>query len=187
MEKKKGLLLIHTGDGKGKTTAALGLALRSWGDGFRVLILQFIKGGWTYGEMTAIEKLSELPEELGTGGKIELRRLGKGFTRRNDDPEEKEAHRKAAREALAEAEKEIVSGQWDLIILDEINYAIKFGLLDVKDVLDVLGKRNEETHIVLTGRNAAPELVEIANLVTEMTLVKHPFQQGIKAQRGIEF
>lgn len=187
MEKKKGLLLIHTGDGKGKTTAALGLALRSWGDGFRVIILQFIKGGWTYGEMMAIEKLSELPEELGTGGKIELRRLGKGFTRRSDDPEEKEAHRKAAREALAEAEKEIVSGQWDLIILDEINYAINFGLLDVEDVLDVLGKRNEETHIVLTGRNAAPELVEIANLVTEMTLVKHPFQQGIKAQRGIEF
>lgn len=186
-DKRQGLLLIHTGDGKGKTTAALGLALRSWGDGYRVLILQFIKGGWTYGEMTAIEKLSALPPELSTGGWIELRRCGKGFTQRNSTEEQKQQHALAAKDALQNAEDEIMSGNWDLIILDEINYAIKFGLLTVDDVISVLKKRPEELHIVLTGRDAAPELQEMADLVTEMGLVKHPFQKGIKAQRGIEF
>lgn len=186
-DKRQGLLLIHTGDGKGKTTAALGLALRSWGDGYRVLILQFIKGGWTYGEMTAIEKLSALPLELSTGGRIELRRCGKGFTQRNSTEEQKQQHALAAKEALQNAGDEIMSGKWDLIILDEINYAIKFGLLTVDDVISVLKKRPEELHIVLTGRDAAPELQEMADLVTEMGLVKHPFQKGIKAQRGIEF
>lgn len=186
-ENSKGLLIIHTGDGKGKTTAALGLALRSWGDGFRVLILQFIKGGWTYGEMTAIEKLSELPSELSTGGKIELRRCGKGFSRRSATEDEKRQHIEAAELALQEAEKEICSGDWDLIILDEINYAIKFGLIGIEAVKAVLEQRSPKLHIVLTGRDAAPELQDMADLVTEMTLVKHPFQKGIKAQRGIEF
>lgn len=186
-ENSKGLLLIHTGDGKGKTTAALGLALRSWGDGFRVLILQFIKGGWTYGEMTAIEKLSELPEGLSTGGKIELRRCGKGFSRRSASEDEKKQHAEAAQLALQEAEKEICSDSWDLIILDEINYAIKFGMVSVEAVKEVLEKRPKNLHIVLTGRDAALELQDMADLVTEMTLIKHPFQRGIKAQRGIEF
>lgn len=187
LENRKGLLIIHTGDGKGKTTAALGLALRSWGDGFRVLILQFIKGGWTYGEMTAIEKIAALPEELGTGGKIELRRMGKGFTRRSDKEADKEEHIKAAKEALQEAEKEIISGKWDLIILDEINYAVKFGLISPEEVREVLKKRPEDLHVVMTGRDAHKDLQDMADLVTEMTLIKHPFQQGIKAQKGIEF
>lgn len=186
-ENRHGLVIVHTGDGKGKTTAALGLALRSWGDGYRVLILQFIKGGWTYGEMTAIEKLSSLPHDLSTGGIIELRRCGRGFTQRNSTEEEKQQHIAAARDALQEARQEIISGNWDLVILDEINYAVKFGLLSVADVLDVLRSKPEPLHVVLTGRAAAPEIQELADLVTEMTLVKHPFQKGIKAQRGIEF
>lgn len=186
-EKKHGLLIVHTGDGKGKTTAALGLALRSWGGGYRVLILQFIKGGWTYGEMTAIEKLSALPEELSTGGVIQLRRCGRGFTQRNSSQEEKQQHIAAAVEALEEADKEIASGNWDLVILDEINYAVKFGLLSAADVVEVLKHRPQDVHVVLTGRDAAPELQEMADLVTEMGLVKHPFQKGIKAQRGVEF
>lgn len=175
---KKGLIIVHTGDGKGKTTAALGLAIRAWGDGLRVLILQFIKGGWKYGEMETIEKLAQLE------GRIELRRLGRGFQRQEDDKTE---HIKAAEAALAEARGEFTSGNYDLIILDEINYAVKFGLLTIDQVLSLLEHKPEELHVVLTGRDARPELMDMADLVTEMKLVKHPYQQGIKAQQGIEF
>lgn len=176
-----GLVLVHTGDGKGKTTAALGLALRAWGDGLRVLILQFIKGGWKYGELHAIQALAKSP----AGGTIALRQRGLGFTRKgNVDAEE---HRRAAREALDEARAAITSGAWDLIVLDEINYAVKFGLLDVSDVLALLDTRPQGLHLVLTGRDAAPEVIARADLVTEMHLVKHPFQKGIRAQQGIEF
>lgn len=175
---KKGLIIVHTGEGKGKTTAALGLAIRAWGDGLRVLILQFIKGGWKYGEMETIEKLAQLQ------GRIELRRLGKGFQRQEDD---KSQHIEAAKAALEEARAELVSGRYDLIILDEINYAVKFGLLAIEDVLGLLEEKPEALHVVLTGRDARPELVEKADLVTEMKLIKHPYQQGIKAQKGIEF
>ena len=176
-----GLVIVHTGDGKGKTTAALGLALRAWGDGLRVLILQFIKGGWRCGELNAIAALAK----SAAGGTIELRQMGKGFTRKGDvDAAE---HQRAAQEALADARAAITSGAWDLVILDEINYAVKFGLLDVSDVLALLDARPPALHVVLTGRVAAPELIARADLVTEMHLVKHPFQQGVKAQKGIEF
>ena len=177
----RGLVIVHTGDGKGKTTAALGLALRAWGDGLRVLILQFIKGGWKYGELQAIAALRESE----AGGTIELRQLGKGFTRKGNVAEEE--HKRAAQEALAEAQEAFTCGKWDLVILDEINYAVKFGLIDVTDVLAILDVRPKTLHVVLTGRDAAPEVVARANLVTEMRLVKHPYQQGIQAQRGIEF
>ena len=180
-EKPHGLVLVHTGDGKGKTTAALGLALRAWGDGLRVLILQFIKGGWKYGELQAIAAL----RESDAGGTIELQQLGKGFTRKGNIAEAE--HQRAAQEALAKAQEAITCGKWDLVILDEINYAVKFGLVSVKDVLTLLSQRPKNLHVVLTGRDAAPEIVKRADLVTEMRLVKHPYQQGIQAQRGIEF
>ena len=174
----KGLILVHTGDGKGKTTAGLGLALRAWGSGLRVLILQFIKGGWKYGELEAIERLGQLD------GRIEIRPLGLGLMRSDKD---KEKHIRAAAEALQESERMMVSGQYDLIIFDEINYAVKFGLISLDDVLALLDKKPEKLHVLLTGRDARPELIERADLVTEMKLVKHPYQQGIKAQQGIEF
>lgn len=174
----KGLILVHTGDGKGKTTAGLGLALRAWGSGLRVLILQFIKGGWKYGELEAIERLGQLD------GRIEIRPLGLGLMRSDED---REKHIRAAAKALQESERMMVSGQYDLIIFDEINYAVKFGLISLDDVLALLDKKPEKLHVLLTGRDARPELIERADLVTEMKLVKHPYQQGIKAQKGIEF
>lgn len=176
---RQGLVIVHTGDGKGKTTAALGLALRAWGSGLRVLILQFIKGGQRYGELEAIKALKSVRDA------IEVRQCGLGFTRR--DEKRKAEHIAAAKEAVREAEQEIVSGVWDLIILDEINYAVKFGLLETDDVLRLIKEKPQELHLVLTGRDAAPELIDAADLVTEMKLVKHPFQKGIKAQLGIEF
>ena len=176
---KQGLIIVHTGEGKGKTTAALGLALRAWGGGLRVLILQFIKGGQKYGELQAIEALRKARPTM------EVRHCGRGVTRR--DEAHKEEHIAAAREALSVAEEAIVSGEWDLVILDEINYAVKFGLIETEDVLKLLQKKPDSLHLVLTGRDAQPEIVEAADLVTEMKLIKHPFQQGIQAQLGIEF
>ena len=175
----KGLIMVHTGDGKGKTTAALGLALRAWGSGLRVMILQFIKGGWKYGELEAIAKLGEI------NGRIEIRPMGLGLMSKSEA--EKQQHIEAAHKAMLEAEKIITSGEYDLVILDEINYAVKFGLIEIDDVLDLLDKKPAQEHILLTGRDAQPKLIDRADLVTEMKLIKHPFQKGIKAQRGIEF
>ena len=151
---KKGLIIVHTGDGKGKTTAALGMAMRAWGNGMRVLILQFIKGGL-------------------------------GFSQRGDNREEQ--HRQAAQELLHTAKNEIQQGMWDMIILDEFNYAYSFGFIKRSELDDLLAARPSCMHLIFTGRNAAQELIERADLVTEMKLVKHPYQQGIKAQEGIEF
>ena len=180
MMEKKGLILVHTGDGKGKTTAAIGLAVRAWGDGFRILILQFIKGSWKYGELAALKALAEAE------GRIEIRPMGIGFTR-NASLEEMIEHRKKAQAALQEAVSEIKSGRWDMVILDEINYALKFGLLEEQEVLTALSQKPATLHLVLTGRDALPAVIECADLVTEMRLVKHPFEQGIRAQKGIEF
>ena len=176
--KTKGLIMVNTGDGKGKTTAALGLAVRAWGDGLRVLILQFIKGGWKYGELETFAKLGEID------GRIEIRPLGLGLMSKDED---KEKHIVAAKEALKITETELVSDKYDLIIMDEINYAVKFGLIAIEDVMALLDKKPPQLHVMLTGRDARPELIERADLVTEMSLIKHPFQRGIKAQKGIEF
>ena len=178
--KRKGLVLVHTGEGKGKTTAAIGLAVRAWGDGFRILILQFIKGSWKYGELSALKALAEID------GRIEIRPTGIGFTR-NASSEEMAVHREKAQTALQEALTEMTSGQWDMIILDEINYALKFGLLEEQEVLELLSQKPTDLHLVLTGRNALPAIIDCADLVTEMRLIKHPFQKGIRAQKGIEF
>ena len=168
----KGLVIVHTGEGKGKTTAALGLALRAFGAGLKVLILQFIKGGQTYGELDALKLLQ-----------IEIHQCGLGFTKHGDISE----HKAAAQETLKFAQNEIISGKRDLIILDEINYAVKFGLITEDEMLNLLKIRPPELHLVFTGRDATEKLIDAADLVTEMKLIKHPYERGIKAQRGIEF
>jgi len=179
LDETKGLILIHTGDGKGKTTAAFGLALRAYGAGLNVLILQFIKGRQNSGELAALELLLKIPAE----NKIEIRQCGLGFIDKNKIGE----HKAAAENALELARAEILSANWDLIILDEILYAVKFQLLDAEKVLALIKIKPPQLHIVLTGRDAPKILIDAADLVTEMKLVKHPFQRGIKAQRGIEF
>lgn len=177
---KHGLIMVHTGDGKGKTTAALGLAMRAYGDGLRILILQFIKGGCTYGEMKTIETLEKLSD-----GRIHLAQCGKGFT--NTGKISMEEHIAAAKDTLKAAEEAMTSGQWDLIILDELNYAVKYKLVTEEEMMALLDKKPADLHVVLTGRDATEKLIERADLVTEMHLVKHPYDKGIKAQKGIEF
>ena len=176
-ESRKGLLLINTGPGKGKTTAALGTALRAVGNGMRVLVLQFLKGSWHYGELDAV--LAHAPNFV-------LKQMGRGFVKvggAETDPEDI----RLVEAAWAEAREAILSGDWDLVILDEINYAIGYGMLDPAEVAKTLIERPEMVHIILTGRNAHPSLVEIADTVTEMREVKHAYQKGILAQKGIEY
>lgn len=169
---RRGLVIVHTGDGKGKTTAALGLAIRAFGAGLKVLILQFIKGRKLSGELVALKTLG-----------IEIKQCGLGFVTKENFADQQ----KSARAAVELARAEISSGAWDLIILDEINYAVKFGLIDAAQISELLKIRPPTLHLVFTGRDALPELVDAADLVTEMKLVKHPFQRGISAQAGIEF
>jgi len=177
MSERQGLILVNTGNGKGKTTAALGLGMRAWGQGFRVLVLQFIKGNWKYGELQAAERM---------GADFVIRQMGEGFVKGcNED--DKLNHQSAAGEALQIAGSEIASGKWDMIILDEINYAIKFGLVSLEAVLELIKIKPSALHLVLTGRDVCPEIIEIADLVTEMKEIKHPYKKGIMAQKGIEF
>ena len=181
----KGLVLINTGTGKGKTTAALGTAIRAWGDGQKVLILQFIKGAWKYGELKAIETLGKAE------GRIEIRPMGDGFVFHNKkDPENEERlaeKKELARRAWDMVRKEVMSGAWDLIVLDEINYAIHFGMLETEEVARLIRERPPRLNMILTGRYVPKELIDLADTVTEMTLVKHAFQKGIRARKGIEF
>jgi cob(I)alamin adenosyltransferase len=177
VEARKGLILINTGPGKGKTTAALGTALRAVGNGMKVLMLQFLKGSWHYGELDGVK---------GFGENFVLRQMGRGFVKvggAETDPED--VH--LVEDAWEEARRAILSGEWDLVILDEINYAIGYGMLDPAKVLETLKIKPEMVHVVLTGRNAHPSLIEIADTVTEMKDVKHAYQRGILAQRGIEY
>lgn len=176
---KKGLVIVYTGDGKGKTTAALGLSLRAFGNNLKVLILQFIKGAQNYGELDAIKKLREF------GGNIFLKQCGEGFTGRGN--KDKELHKKAAKDALKEAKDALLSKKWDMVILDEILYGVKFGLITQEELFSLIDLKDENTHLVLTGRGASDELIEKADLVSEVKCIKHPFQAGIKAQAGIEF
>ena len=172
---KKGLVIVYTGEGKGKTTAALGLALRAVGQGMRVLMIQFIKGTWKYGELEGAKRLA--PD-------FEIRQMGRGFTWETRDPE---GDARAAREVLSHAREAILSGQYNVVILDEINYAIDLGQLELEPVLELIRQKPPALHLVLTGRNAKPEIIEIADLVTEMKEIKHPFQKGILAAKGIDF
>lgn len=172
-----GLVLVYTGDGKGKTTAAFGLALRAAGRGLRVHVIQFIKGAMDTGEIDLIAKA--LPS-------ITVERVGKGFTWRRDVVPTFEDHVAAAREGLARAREAVTAGDYQVVILDEINVALKKKLLPVEDVVAFLDARPVQLHLVLTGRGAPDELLERADLVTEMRCIKHPFQKGIPAQVGID-
>lgn len=174
----KGLLIVYTGPGKGKTSAALGTAFRAIGQGFRVLMVQFIKGSWHYGELDTAKMLGD--------DKIEIRPMGRGFVKvggAETDPEDVRMCEQAWSFALAQIE----SGKYDLVILDEINYVISYRMLDVEKVAAALQARPERVHVICTGRNAHPKLVEAADLVTEMREVKHPYTKGILAQRGIDY
>ena len=182
--KRKGLIIIHTGDGKGKTTAALGTALRAAGNGMKVCILQFIKGDWHYGELDAIKRLE--PD-------ITIEQMGLGFvltgprTWARDASEWPPEHREAAERGFRRCEEVIAAGEAGLVVLDEINAVIQHGVFPPERVLELLAKKPARMHIILTGRDAHPDLIEAADLVTEMRSVKHPFDQGIVAQRGVEF
>lgn len=174
---RQGLLLINTGSGKGKTTAALGTAMRAAGNGMRVLILQFLKGSWHYGELDAAEVL---------GPNFVLRQMGRGFVKvggAETDPEDI----RLVQSAWEEGRQAIYSGEWDMVVLDEINYAIGYHMLDPATVAEALRNRPPMVHVILTGRNAHPLLVELADTVTEMREVKHAYQKGIEAQCGIEY
>ena len=178
MDGKKGLIIVYTGGGKGKTTAALGLSLRAVGYGLKICMIQFIKGSWHYGELDSIERLA--PE-------FELVTAGKGFVGILDDKSPHAEHVKACEDAIKIANMKIQSNKYDIVILDEINYAIDMKLTSVDDVLNIISTKPPELDLVLTGNHANSKIIEIADLVTEMKEIKHPFKSGIKAKKGIDF
>ena len=177
---EKGLLIVHTGKGKGKSTAAFGLAARAIGNGMKVGIVQFVKGKWQTGERVVLEAFPDL---------VTVRTMGEGFTWETQD----RARDIAAAEAAWDVSKDMIEGArgatpaYDMVILDELNIVLRYDYLPLDDVIDVLANRPPDLHVVVTGRNAKEKLIEIADLVTEMTMVKHPFRAGVKAQKGIEF
>ena len=171
----KGLIMVNTGNGKGKTTAALGLAFRALGHNLPVCIIQFIKGTWKYGELTSAERFA---------GLLEFHISGKGFTWDSQDPQ---ADIDAARAGWELAKSRIVAGKHHLLILDEFTYALKLGMVDEDEVLATLQAKPQTLHLLITGRDASPALIDLADLVTEMREVKHPFNTGTNAQKGIEF
>lgn len=174
-QQEKGLLMVHTGNGKGKSTAALGLMLRTAGHGFRVGFIQFLKGTWATGEQVALERFDDL---------IDHHVMGEGFTWETQD---KERDIQAASHAWDKARAMFADPRYRLVVLDEINIALRYGYLPTEEVLATLVSRRPDLHVLLTGRHASQALIEGADLVTEFQLVKHPFNAGIKAQAGIEF
>jgi cob(I)alamin adenosyltransferase len=172
---RKGLVIVNTGNGKGKTTAALGLLMRSWGQDFRVVMLQFLKaktGKW--GEIRAAQRMG-----------VEITPLGQGFTWMSENIEQ---DRTLAQACWQQCREKIESGLYDVVILDEITYALKYGWLDIEEVLTTLRQRDPQLHVVITGRDAPEELIDYADLVTEMREIKHPYKlEGVRAQKGIEF
>tara|TARA_B100000676_G_scaffold135709_1_gene134602 strand:- start:896 stop:1528 length:633 start_codon:yes stop_codon:yes gene_type:complete len=177
---EKGLLIVHTGKGKGKSTAAFGLVMRALGHGMRVGIIQFVKGKWETGERHVLEKFPD---------QVTIRTMGEGFTWETQD----RARDIAAAQSAWEATKEMIdasrgeSPTYDLVLLDELNIVLRYDYLPLDEVVAFLADRPEDLHVVVTGRNAKDPLIEAADLVTEMTMVKHPFRSGVKAQQGIEF
>ncbi|MCC0179745.1 cob(I)yrinic acid a,c-diamide adenosyltransferase [Waterburya agarophytonicola K14] len=172
----KGLIIVNTGNGKGKTTAALGMVMRSLGHGYKVAIVQFIKGAWEPAEKAVLEKYSE---------QLNFHAMGEGFTWETQD---RERDIEKAEAAWVQSLEYILNPEYRLVLLDEVNIALKLGYLDVNTVIEGLKQKPKDSHVILTGRDAPTELIAIADLVTEMSLIKHPFrEQGIKAQPGIEF
>lgn len=172
---ERGLLMVHTGKGKGKTTAAVGLAVRCIGHGFKVGIVQFVKGAWNTGERDVLAHFPEL---------CVMKAMGEGFTW---DTQDRKRDIAAASQAWATAKDMMADSAYRMVILDELNIVLRYGYLDAGEVVAALKARPRDLHVVVTGRNAAEELIEAADLVTEMTLVKHPFRSGVKAQAGVEF
>jgi len=174
---RRGLIIVNTGPGKGKTTAAMGTALRAVGQGLSVFMLQFLKGSWHYGELDAVQAF---------GDRFVMKPMGRGFVKvGNAEPDPEDL--RMVQEAWAEGERAIMGGQWDLVILDEINYAISYGMLDPALVADALRRKPEMVHVILTGRSAHPTIIDLADTVTEMRQVKHAYDKGVMAQRGIEY
>ena len=171
----KGLLIVFTGNGKGKTTAALGMAMRAAGHGLKVCCIQFIKGGWHYGEIDALQRFE---------GLIDLHVMGRGFTWKSDNQDE-DTH--LAREAWDLSCTAIDSGAYHTVVLDEVTYLLHYKMLAIEPCLQFLTSRNPVQHVVITGRYAPEQLIAAADLVTEMQMIKHPLETGIKAQKGIEF
>lgn len=172
---EKGLVIVHTGKGKGKSTAAMGLAIRAIGHGMKVGIIQFVKGVWETGERDVLNKFPDL---------VTIKAMGDGFTWETQD---RERDIKAAETAWAAAKDMIASGDYKMVILDELNIVLRYDYIPLDDVIETLKSKPEDIHVVVTGRNAKDDLIEVADLVTEMTMVKHPFRSGIKAQAGVEF
>lgn len=177
-ESRRGLLIVYTGDGKGKTSAALGALVRAVGYGWKVCMIQFIKGSWHYGEMDGVKRLEP---------NVEFIQAGEGFYRIVDDKLPAEVHRQAAQQGLQLARAKIQSNAYDLIVLDELNNTIQTELLTTAEVLSLIDLKPRWLHLILTGRGAPPELIERADLVTEMREIKHPYQKGLMAQKGIDF
>lgn len=177
---EKGLLIVHTGKGKGKSTAAFGLVMRALGHGMRIGIIQFVKGKWETGERDVLDKFPDL---------VTIRTMGEGFTWETQD----RGRDIAAAETAWEAATEMIDAsrgpdpKYDLILLDELNIVLRYDYIPLDDVVAFLAAKPEELHVIVTGRNAKEPLIEVADLVTEMTMVKHPFRAGVKAQKGIEF
>lgn len=181
------LLAVHTGDGKGKSTAAFGLALRGWNQGWRIGVFQFVKSAkWRIGEQTVLERLGELHQQTGEGGPVEWHKMGSGWSwsRRGGTEED---HAADAAEGWAEVKRRLAAEAHDLYVLDEFTYPMQWGWVDVDDVVETLATRPGRQHVVVTGRRADPRLIEGADLVTEMTKLKHPMDAGQKGQRGIEW
>jgi len=177
-ESRRGLVMVYTGNGKGKTTAAMGTVVRAVGYDWKVCVIQFIKGSWRYGEMDGMKRLEP---------NVEFIQAGQGFYKIVDDKLPPEVHRQAAHEGLNLAREKMLSGKYDLVILDEINNTMQTELLSVAEVLALLDIRPPWLHLLLTGRGAPDALIARADLVTEMREIKHPFQQGLFAQKGIDF
>jgi cob(I)alamin adenosyltransferase len=172
---ERGLLIVHTGKGKGKSTAAFGMVFRHLGHGMRSGVIQFIKGAWNTGERTVLEKFPDL---------VTIKAMGEGFTWETQDKERDMAH---AREGWEEAKRMIADPSYRMVLLDELNIVLRYDYLPLDEVLAVLKARPLDKHIVITGRNARDEVIELADLVTEMEQIKHPFRSGVKAQAGVEF
>ena len=178
LEPKKGMVIVYTGDGKGKTTAALGMCVRAVGHNLKICILQFVKGTWKYGELEGLKKL---------GPNVELHVVGKGCVGILGDKLPLEEHRKEAEAALELATEKINSEKYNIVILDEINVAVKLELIPVERVLELIESRPQEVTLVLTGRGADLQIVKVADLVTEMLDIKHPYQLGVLAMKGIDY
>jgi len=173
--KERGLIIVHTGKGKGKSTAAFGMVFRAIGHGFKIGIVQFVKGKWGTGERDVLEKFPD---------QVTIKAMGEGFTWETQD---RARDIIAAKAAWQEAQKMIFDQSYKMVLLDELNICLRYDYLDVIEVVEFLKNKPAATHVIVTGRNAKDELIEIADLVTEMTQIKHPFRDGVKAQAGIEF